>query len=168
MNDLALIFNFRAAFEAVTFKAGICVEGRVLLVQEASDDGEFWVYGVSPGGMSAHGATPEAAYGAFRAFFGQILDDFAQESATAAEFRARVDAFVKEANNEDGARWEAARKARALAAASAGDFAKDLKVQQAGVPRVTECVDLTEPKKVHAIPMAAESEAENTEFAVAA
>jgi hypothetical protein len=143
--DFALIFKFRDTIEDKRFKAGICVEGRVLLRQESSDDGEFWMYGVNPGGMAEHGATPEAAYGAFRQFFKGILLDMAEESANFTDFCAKVDAYMKDTCTEDAAAWEAARAARRAGQSADGVFHNSPKVLEAGEPRLVECEDLTKP-----------------------
>src|SRR5215203_5244902 len=72
------------------------VNGRALCVKEGDDD--FWVYGINPGGMAAHGDDPESAHAAFRKAFSGILIDLTQDAQSFDEFEASVKAFFEDTN----------------------------------------------------------------------
>ena len=92
MNHYPLIFKFKDLIAGPGFLAGIQLEGRVLMTQEADD--EWWLYGVSPGGISESGSTPEEAHLKFRKFFSEVLADLAEVSGNFEDFQTAVNNFV--------------------------------------------------------------------------
>lgn len=103
-----LLFGFRDAVSGRGFLAGVAIEGRALMVQE---DGEWWMYGVTPAGLAAHGATPPEAHAAFREAYRKVLFDISGLSENYEAFRAEVERFYEEPDEEDAARWVAAARA---------------------------------------------------------
>jgi hypothetical protein len=154
MANFALIFRFRSIIEGPSFQAGVHVEGRVLLTQEASDGGEWWAYGVNPGAMAAHGETPEAAYKAFWNYFKDVVTDLAAESNGHVELGEKVRHFMLDVDRVEATRWETARQARREGAVSTEGFSKAPEVLEAGEPRLIECVALKDGKVVIPAPAA--------------
>jgi hypothetical protein len=99
-----LLFTYRDTL----FGKGFLVEvqatnGRALCVRESDDD--YWVYGINPGGMAAHGADPDAAHQSFRRTFSHILVDLANSSASFDEFQASVHRFFEDTNEGYEVDW---------------------------------------------------------------
>lgn len=121
MKHYPLFFTYRDQVFGPTFQANVTSRGRIL---GADEHGEVWVYGVEPGGLSATGATPDAALNAFRETFRTVLADIAGNSPNFATFQAEVSAFFREVSEPMVADWNAA-----VAAVRAGA------VEIAGAPR---------------------------------
>lgn len=101
-----LLFSYRDTVFGNGFAAEVvAVNGRALFVEE---DGEFWFYGVNPGGMAAADSTPDAAHAAFRARFRDVLSDFAAAASTFDEFRDEVERFFHATNEPTERDWMAA------------------------------------------------------------
>ena len=101
-----LLFTYRDTL----FGNGFLVEvqatnGRALCVRE---DDEYWVYGVNPGGMAAHGPDADAAQLAFQEAFSNILIDVAVESDSFEDFRTAVETFFEDTNVGYEAEWREA------------------------------------------------------------
>ncbi len=107
-----LLFTFRDTLFGNGFVVEVCASnGRVLCSKES--DG-VWMYGVNPGGMSAHGADAVAARQEFNATFSRILKDLAQETRSFAEFKHVVGAFFEDTNKGNEVDWlEAVQRVRA-------------------------------------------------------
>jgi hypothetical protein len=101
-----IIFTITDMVHATRFLAGVTACGRALMVREES--GDWWLYGVEPGGLAESGDSPEGAYGRFAEAFRGILSDIALEVHDFASFSARVQAFFYESDPSDNARWERA------------------------------------------------------------
>jgi len=101
-----LLFSYRDTL----FGNGFLVEvqatnGRALCVREPD---EYWVYGINPGGMAAHGATPDAAHAAFRKTFSHLLVDLVLGSDNFEAFQAAVQTFFEDTNHGYEAEWQQA------------------------------------------------------------
>ncbi len=119
MTTFSLIYGFRDAVSGQDFLAGVAIDGRALVVQEGAD--EWWMYGVTPGGLAAWGKTPNEAHAAFRETYRKVLFDIAGLSGDYDAFRAEVERFYAESDEEDAQRWiEAARAIRNGAVEPAG------------------------------------------------
>ena len=104
------------------------INGRALCVHE---DDEYWVYGINPGGMAAHGPTPEDAHTVFRKTFSHILIDLAQEADSFDAFEAAVRTFFNDTNEGYAVEWR-----DALAAVKRGQvFLEGVPVMPANSPR---------------------------------
>ena len=102
-----LLFTYRDTLFGNGFLMEVqAVNGRALCVREAED--EYWVYGINPGGMAAHGADPAAAHAAFRKAFSHILIDLAQASNSFEQFQAAVQTFFDDTNEGYEADWRMA------------------------------------------------------------
>ena len=109
MQPCPLLFTYRDTVFGNGFVAEvIATNGRALFVE---DDGEFWFYGVNPGGMAASGQSPDEAHAAFRSRFRHVLADFAAAAATINEFRGAVEQFFSETNEPTEQDWTAAVEA---------------------------------------------------------
>lgn len=101
-----LLFGFRDLVAGNGFIAGVRVDGRALLVQEAEND--FWMYGVTPGAIAAGGLTPGEAQAEFRLRYRSVLYDVAAEAKDFGEFRTEVERFFHQADQSEAVEWEAA------------------------------------------------------------
>ena len=102
------LFNFREAVSGNGFVAGVTVSGgRALML---SEDGEWWMYGVRPAGLAETGETPQETFLRFMARLKTVLFDIAVEPSTYDEFRAEVERFLNERNDEEEKRWNAAQQ----------------------------------------------------------
>ena len=101
-----LLFTYRDTL----FGNGFLVEvqginGRALCVRESD---EYWVYGINPGGIAAHGDTPDAAHAAFRKTFSHVLVDLALGSDSFEVFQKSVYDFFEDTNPGYEAEWQQA------------------------------------------------------------
>ena len=82
---LPFLFSYRDTLFGNGFVVHVeAKNGRALSVHE--EDG-WWMYGVNPGGMAAHGDDPHAAHAAFRKTFSDVWLDIAKDTRSFAEFR---------------------------------------------------------------------------------
>ena len=106
---LPIIFTYRDTLFGPGFVVEVhAVNGHALCVHE--DDG-FWMYGVNPGGMAAHGEDVDCAHAAFRAMFSDILKDLAAEAQEFEEFRELVESFFNDTNIGFDREWHEAVRA---------------------------------------------------------
>lgn len=108
MKQLPLIVNFRETVFGKRFIAEIRVDGRVLV---EVDDGQYWAFGVHPGGLADHGDTLLLALHNFRQRFKMVIIDIATEAGNFQVFKEEVDRFFNECDIETEKDWEAARLA---------------------------------------------------------
>jgi hypothetical protein len=85
------------------FLAGVTLSGRAFLRKES--DGKWWMYGVRPAAIAESGGTIEEAFLHFRQRYKETLFDIAQESLNFDAFRAEVERFFYE-GDEDEQVWE--------------------------------------------------------------
>lgn len=105
------MFTFRDVISGDGFLAGITLSGRALLTEE---DGEWWLYGVRPGGIAETGGTPQETLLRFRNRYREALFDIAADCRDFEAFRQEVERFFYEPDIEEERRWEnAAIAARA-------------------------------------------------------
>jgi hypothetical protein len=101
-----LLFTYRDTLFGNGFVVEVqAVNGRALCVRE---EDEFWIYGINPGGMAAHGEDPEAAHNAFRKTFSSILIDLASAAASFEDFQNAVKQFFSDTNEGYEQEWNAA------------------------------------------------------------
>ncbi len=139
MNQYPMVFRYKNWIQGTGFAAGIELEGRVLLSKE---DDEWWISGVTPGGMSEAGADPKDAYTKFRTFFTGILTDLAHQAGNFGDFEAQLRKFMAQTNVVDAKRWDDARayvKAGGEVDPLLGGF---IKLTDPVPPRLIQCVQL--------------------------
>jgi hypothetical protein len=104
-----LLFAYRDTLFGNGFVVEVqAVNGRALCVRE---EDAFWVYGINPGGMAAHGEDPDAAHTAFRKTFSTILIDLAAASGSFEDFHVAVSQFFEETNEGYEQDWNQALNA---------------------------------------------------------
>ena len=130
MSVYPLVFGIRDAVAGRGFLAGVSLQGRALLEFE---DGQWWVSGVEPGGITASGDTPDTAYSSFREGLRRVLFDSAHLTESLEAFEAEVKALASQRNPAAEERWDAARQLIRAGAAVEESFAADL-------PRLTKTV----------------------------
>jgi predicted RNase H-like HicB family nuclease len=99
--------TFRDVISGDGFLAGVTVQGRIMA---AKDDGEWWMDGVRPAGITEKGETLQEAFLHFRDRFKKVLFDIAEESLTFELFRTEVERFFYELDAEEEHRWSEAFK----------------------------------------------------------
>ena len=98
-----LLFTYRDTLFGNGFLVEVqAINGRALCVRE---EDAYWIYGINPGGMAAHGEHPDAAHSAFRKTFSRILVDLALGSSNFEAFRDAVRAFFEETNEGFEGEW---------------------------------------------------------------
>ncbi len=124
-----LLFSYRDTLFGNGFLVEVqAVNGRALCVRE---EDEYWMYGINPGGMAAHGEDPEAAHNAFRKIFSSILIDLASSAASFDEFKSAVGRFFEDTNEGYAQEWNAS-----LEAVQRGDVKLEgIRVMPANSPR---------------------------------
>lgn len=103
-----IMITLRDTISGDGFLAGVTLSGRALMRQE--DDGKWWMYGVRPAGIAESGITVEETFSRFRNRYKETLFDIAQESDDFDAFKAEVERFFYE-GDEDEQLWEDALKA---------------------------------------------------------
>ena len=148
MNFYPLIFKFKDLIAGPGFLAGVQIEGRVLMVEEKEEGhSEWWLYGVSPGGIAQEGATPQEAYLNFREFFRGVLEDLAVAAGNFADFQKSVNNFVLDENKAKATIWMDTRNAiRSGALKPDGAFSNLDKITEDAPAKVVACVQLDAQK----------------------
>lgn len=101
-----LLFGFRDCVFGKGYAAGVSTDGRALLRKEP--EGDFWMYGVSPGGVAGGGSDQQRAYQTFRENFRAVLFDFAEEAESFEEFEELVRKFFNAVNKPREVEWNVA------------------------------------------------------------
>ncbi|MFL6195159.1 MAG: hypothetical protein ACJ75H_13375 [Thermoanaerobaculia bacterium] len=101
-----LLFSRRELIEGDGFVAGVSVSGRALLEDEG--ESEFWVEGVNPGGLSAHGASPGEALAEFCLSLKAVFFDIASGARDFEQFRDEAVRFFDDVSVPALRDWEAA------------------------------------------------------------
>jgi len=103
------MFTFQDVVSGNGFLSGVTMSGRALMCKES--DGNWWVYGIHPGGMAHFGASAMEAFANFRASYKTVLFDIAEEASNFDAYMTEVERFYSESGDGEEARWEAAAKA---------------------------------------------------------
>ena len=98
----ALVFRFPDVIIGTGFVARVIAEGRVLLTEE---DGEFWMYGVIPGGAVGGAKERAAAFREFKISYLSVLFDIATEVGFYEQFATAVRGFFQQVNHRTEALW---------------------------------------------------------------
>ena len=96
----------------------LAVQARCRMTAE-EEDGAFTLSGAEPGGFLAGGETFDEAVQGVATALSDIIKDTAEESNGPAEFRAEMNRFLKDGDDDTLEEWHEARKA---AADGAGPF----------------------------------------------
>lgn len=106
MPEYPLVFTLVHDLKFESGVARVGTKGRALMLFE---EGEWWCHGVEPGGITASGADPMAAFVAFREAFGDVLAEIAAEAQSLAALESTIGKFVFEADAIEAGRWDRAR-----------------------------------------------------------
>lgn len=82
----------------------VAMEGRALGSTEP--EGDYWIYGINPGGMAAGGEGLEQAMPEFVERLRLVLEDFANEATSVEAFRIEVERFYLECDAESIKEWD--------------------------------------------------------------
>ena len=83
-----LFLNYQIPVACNGFWAGITMKGRVLLDES---EGECWVFGVNPGGISASADNRESALSAYKTRLTEVVHDLAEVSKDFVEFKLEME-----------------------------------------------------------------------------
>jgi hypothetical protein len=103
-----LVFKFEDVVAGDGFVARVLAFGRALLVQE--EDGDFFVYGVTPGAVAGGGTERSEALSAFKKSYLTVLFDLAAETSDAVAFEEQVRGFFYESCDDLNGAWQEARE----------------------------------------------------------
>jgi hypothetical protein len=117
MTRYPILFGYSDLVLGSGFVATVSLNGRALLEE---DGGDFWMFGVNPGGLAAGGADRGAALSAFRSAYRSVLHDLASEAVDFDRFRNDVESFFRETNTPTLQEWE-----EAVAAVRSGTVTAD-------------------------------------------
>ncbi len=104
-----LVFSFRDAIVGNGFVAYVAATGRVLLTNEG--DGDIWMFGVQPGGVSGGGHERSEAFREFKKSYLSVYFDIAAGSSSYEDFERSVRQFFSEVNDPNLETWTDAVKA---------------------------------------------------------
>lgn len=105
--EYPIIFSYSDVIAGNGYVVGVAVEGgRFLMVDEG--DGDFWIYGVNPGGISDGGKSQKEATSAFRKTYQAVLYDIANEAPDFEAFKAEANDFLLQENEVVLNEWRAA------------------------------------------------------------
>jgi hypothetical protein len=100
-----LFFKHHGTLLGKGFLADIEIQGRLLARPEA--DG-VWIDGVNPGAIAFGGATLNETHAGLRDTLARIFVDFAEQTFSFEEFKAMVEHFFNESDEETLREWDAA------------------------------------------------------------
>jgi len=100
-----LFFKHHGTILGKGFLADIEIHGRLLARPEA--DG-VWIDGVSPGAIALGAATLNDTHVELRATLARVFVDFAEQTSGFEEFKARVEQFFNESDEESEQEWNSA------------------------------------------------------------
>jgi hypothetical protein len=103
-----LIFRHRGTTVGRGFVAEIEMDGRLLGTFDV--DG-VWLYGVNPGALAVNADNLASTNAALRETLARLCVDFAVQAETFADFKAAVETFFFESDDESLREWERARDA---------------------------------------------------------
>lgn len=103
-----LLFTHRGIILGNGFLADIELHGRILARAEA--DG-VWIDGVNPAAIALGAATLNDTHAELRSTLARVFIDFAEQTRTFEEFKARAEAFFHETDDESARAWTAAVEA---------------------------------------------------------
>ena len=106
MSDFPVIFTVRDAIYGNGFLAWVTMTGHAVVREE--EDGEWWVYGVCPGGIAASGDSPAEAYQNFRETYKNVLFDLVEDAAKYEDFYTDVKLLYNQVNEVEKERWDLA------------------------------------------------------------
>ncbi|MBU1431359.1 hypothetical protein KKF91_12530 [Myxococcota bacterium] len=106
-NFYPLLLGFHEAVVGQGYYASVYVAGRVLA--EVFEDG-VWLYGVHPGAIAQSGDNVQEAAVNFRNTFRQLMADVAEDAPDFATFKAQMQQFFDDCDDETATAWDQARE----------------------------------------------------------
>ncbi len=143
MPEYPLILTLTFEVRRPKFSARVVAHGRALV---AFEEGAWWCHGVEPGGLTAPGEDPMAAFKAYKLAFEGVLYDLADDASGFEDFRHAACCFIKDVDNNESERWHSARAEIRAGIAVAEPFSALKRVTDT----VVATVQVTELKKMEA------------------
>jgi hypothetical protein len=103
MTNYPLLITFRGVVFGRGFVAEVTATGRLLATHEHEAD--WWLYGVNPGAIAAHGSSLDDAHQDFRDGLQGVLFQFAAEASSFDAFETEVERFFYATNEPTAAEW---------------------------------------------------------------
>lgn len=139
MERYPILFGRHELIEGNGFIARVSINGRALL---SSEDEEYWVEGVNPGGFAAKGTSPSEALAAFCEELRVVLFDIALDAPDFGSFKAEVERFFWETNQTALREWDSA-----VTEVRAGKVSADWLIKKpADSPRGVNVVLISQPQ----------------------
>lgn len=107
-SSLPLLFTFKQIVLGDGFAAGVRMKGRALLENE---DGECWITGVSPVGITGGGGDRAVALTEFRNAWSEVLFDLSADSSSFEEFKEASRRFLSANQQSITDLWDGAVRA---------------------------------------------------------
>ncbi len=107
MTSYPIILSFSQDVTGKNFRARVFGDGRVLVTLV---DGEWWCFGIEPGGLASRGRSLAEAADNFRRDLAIVLGDYTELSANFTEYRQRLARFMKTNTGQVG-EWDDALNA---------------------------------------------------------
>jgi hypothetical protein len=106
MSSYPFLFSFRDLIAGNGFVANVTASGRVLLVEE--NDGDWWLFGVQPGGIAGGNPDRNVALDEFKKSYLSVLLDLAAEATSYKQFESEVKRFFAQVSEPFAADWKKA------------------------------------------------------------
>ena len=147
MTEYPLVFTFSDSVSGNGFLAKVTLNGRALMVHE---DETWWMLGVRPSAFAASAETPAGAHIEFRKTFTAVLFDSATIAYDFEAFKAEVERFYNERDEEQERRWQAASDAMIQGLATPEPPFTSLKRESPDARPLTICVERLDQRHVFA------------------
>lgn len=106
MTTYPILYTFRERIRGPRSWLDVTVHGRALVLEESA--GEWWAYGVNPGGIAACGASIREAFAALHQQFRLYLQDTAKMVPSFEAFRSELQRFYEQTDSDALADWDRA------------------------------------------------------------
>ena len=100
-----LLFRYKDYVAGSGFLACVEISGRALMIQEAGEDDEWWMYGVRPSAIAENGKTPQETSFRFRERYKRVLYDFATDAADIDQLETEVREFFNDSEETIERQW---------------------------------------------------------------
>lgn len=140
-----LLFSLHEPIFGNGFCAGVALNGRALAKHDEDGDGSWWVYGVHPGPIAAHGSTMPEAFAAFVHAFREYVRRTAADAESFAAFKAEVERCFRQSDELTVAEWEKARASVRSSKAKTVDGSYD-KVRSPPAPTI-DVAQIKDPRQ---------------------
>lgn len=101
-----LVFSYTDYIDHKKWSAIIVAQGRCVMDFE---DDDWWIEGVEPGGLAAHGEQPALAIKDFRDTWSKVIEDAASGKKSYDDFQRELETLFHQVNEPADRDWQLAR-----------------------------------------------------------